>query len=84
MATTAFEDKVSILVEVLQNEEPQWSEFINYNNLGLPYAYGVQRGFFPAGEDVTRLINKTFDILLEVLSIEEDGGFETLQDLLDQ
>lgn len=81
---TAFEDKVSILVEVLQNEEPQWQEFINFNNLGLPYAYGVQRGFFPAGEDVTRLINRTFDILLEVLSIEEDGGFETLQDLLDQ
>lgn len=84
MATTAFEDKVSILVEVLQNEEPQWQEFINFNNLGLPYAYGVQRGFFPAGEDVTRLINRTFEILLEVLSIEEDGGFETLQDLLDQ
>lgn len=84
MATTAFEDKVSILVEVLQNEEPQWAEFINFNNLGLPYAYGVQRGFFPAGEDVTRLINKTFDILLEVLGIKEDGGFETLQDLLDQ
>ena len=81
---TAFEDKVSILVEVLQNEDPQWQEFINFNNLGLPYAYGVQRGFFPAGEDVTRLINRTFDILLEVMGIEEDGGFDTFQDLLDQ
>lgn len=84
MATTAFEDKVSILVEVLQNEQPEWQEFINYNNLGLPFAYGVQRGWFPAGEDVTRLINKTFDILLEVMGIEEDGGFDTFQDLLDQ
>jgi hypothetical protein len=80
MATT-FDNKVSILVEVLQNEEPQWQDFINYNNLGLPFAYGVQRGWFPAGEDVTRLIEKTFDILLQVLDIETDTGFEELEEM---
>jgi hypothetical protein len=80
MATT-LENKISILVEVLQNEEPKWNEFINFNNLGLPYAYGVQRGFFPAGDDVTRLIEKTFGVLLQVLSIDEDRGFETLEEM---
>jgi hypothetical protein len=81
MATT-FGDKVSILSEIFSMEEPtpQWQEFIQFCNLGLPYAYGVQRKFFPAGEDVTRLINKTFDVLLEVLELE-DHNYNSLEEM---
>jgi hypothetical protein len=59
----------------------EWEEFFRYNDLGLPLAYGSGEEILSLSDFGIHLVNETFDLLLEVLGLE-DTGWETIEDIL--
>jgi hypothetical protein len=81
---TTQDNKTSILAELwmeYKNDE-EFDDFMQYNDLGLPLAYAISNGIVDGTEQSEKFINETFELLLTILGIE-DQGFETLNDLLD-
>jgi hypothetical protein len=78
-----FADKAGILgqlwIEFRGDED--FSDFIEYNDLGLPMSYMVAEGLIkecsPTGE---ALIEETFNMFCELLEIT-DEDFEVLEDI---
>lgn len=84
---TTIDNKVSILADLWLNYrmDEDFSDYIEYNDLGLPLAYLVDNGVVKIENEMsTNLINETWDLLLAGLGIDEDTGFETLDNLLDK
>jgi hypothetical protein len=81
---TTFEDKASILADLWLNyrQDVEFADFIEYNDIGLPLAYAIANDIVKTTDIATRFIEETFALLLEGLDIEEDTGFENLDDLL--
>jgi hypothetical protein len=81
--TTSIETKADILadfyVEYKGNE--QFSDFFAYNDLGLPIAYALSNGIVGNTKLAEGFIDETFTLLLEVFGIDEDTGFDTLDDI---
>jgi hypothetical protein len=84
MAQTTFSDKAQILSELWMDYrlDPDFKDFVEYNDLGLPLAYAIANGIVQSNEIADRFVEETFDLLLSGLGIE-DTGFESLLDLLD-
>lgn len=82
MTTTTIESKEIILAELWMNykTDPNFEEFISYNDLGLPLAYVMSTGIAKRTEMSTRFIDETFTLLLGSLEVE-DTGFETLDEV---
>ena len=78
-----FADKAGILgtlwIEFRADED--FSDFIEYNDLGLPMSYMVAEGLIkevsPTGES---LIEETFNMFCELLEITEED-FDALEDI---
>jgi hypothetical protein len=84
--TTTQDNKAVILGDlwVDYKADPEFKDFIEYNDLGLPLAYAIANGIVVVedAERVNQFINETFDLFLVALGIE-DTGFETLDEMLD-
>ena len=82
--TTGFSNRCDILAElwVEYKNDVDFEDFIDYNDLGLPLAYAISVGIVSKSDLAENFINETFDLLLDVLSIEKDTGFDTLADVL--
>lgn len=80
---SAFEDKASILAELWidYRNDDNFTDFIEYNDLGLPLAYAVTEGIVESTTLAAKYIEETFDLLLAAFDIE-DTGFENLEDLI--
>ena len=81
---TTFQDKASILADLWLNyrQDVEFADFIEYNDIGLPLAYAIANEIVVATPIATNFIEETFALLLDGLDIEEDTGFENLDDLL--
>jgi hypothetical protein len=83
---TTFTDKCEILGELWMDyrEDEEFTDFIEYNDLGLPLAYMFSSGIVitPTGQ-AEDIIEETFDIFLTAMNLE-DTGFETLNDVFDK
>lgn len=82
---TSIETKCSILSDLWINYKGDegFADFIEYNDIGLPLAYLLNAGLVkPEGELPHGFINETFDLLLAALDLEEDTGFDDLDQLL--
>ena len=82
--STTFENKCLILADLWMNyrEDEEFIEFIEYNDLGLPLAYAIANGIVEDPNSIAQnFIGESFDLLLAGLEIEEDTGFELLDDL---
>lgn len=82
MATT-FETKLDIIADLWMNfrQDEEFQDFVEYNDLGLPLSYAALNGIAtlsPAGQ---KMIEETFDLLLASMDIQEDVGFESLDDI---
>jgi hypothetical protein len=84
MNETTFENKTSILADVWLNyrDDEEFADFIEYNDLGLPLAYAINSGIVNPTDKAKNFIEETFALLLAGLEIEEDTGFDNLNDLL--
>jgi hypothetical protein len=82
---TSFDNKCAILSEIFVNykDDAEFDDFREYNDIGLPLAYAIANGIVTKTSKAETFIVETFDLLLAGLSIEEDTGFESIEDLLD-
>lgn len=81
--TTPIETRTDILADfyIEYKGDSQFDDFFSYNDLGLPLSYALSTGMVKGTDIANNFINETFDLLLEVLGITEDTGFETLDDI---
>lgn len=84
MESTPFSNKCEILSDlwIQYKSDPDFSDFIVYNDLGLPLAYAVASGIVETNPKLEMFIGETWDLLLSALDITEDTGFDTLTDVL--
>lgn len=82
MTTTSFEDRCSILAELWMNyrNDQNFTDFISYNDLGLPLAYLLDNEIVKSTALSVKFINETFDLLLGSLELK-DNGYVTLDDV---
>ena len=84
MTPTPYSDRIQILADLWMNyrNDEEFVDFIEYNDIGLPLAYILANEIVKPSDMSERFINETFDLLLAGLEIEEDTGFESLDDIL--
>lgn len=83
MNETTFINKCNILSELWLNfrDEANFEDFVNYNDLGLPLAYAISAGIVSETNEAKKFVEEAFDILLATMQIEEDTGYETLDEI---
>jgi len=83
---TSFENKLAILADLWLNHryDEQFLDFVEYNDLGLPLAYAVSEGIVTSTDVAEGFISETFDLLISGMGIDEDTGFESMEDLFGQ
>jgi len=79
---TTFLNKVEILADLFVNygSDPEFVDFIEYNDLGLPLAHLASEGMASITTEGEGYIEETWLLFIESLGIE-DTGFETLDDI---
>lgn len=82
---TSTEKQAEILADLWLNfrDEDDFQDFIEYNDLGLPLAYAINAKIVPLTEQAEKFLNETFALLLAGLNVEEDTGFDSLDEILD-
>jgi hypothetical protein len=82
MPITDFESKALILGQLWVNfkTDDEWSDFMEYNDLGLPLAFAFAEGIINHTPTLEQYINETWDLFIEALDIE-DQGFARLEDI---
>lgn len=83
--TTTFSSKVQILADLWMNyrDDEDFTDFVDYNDIGLPLAYMIDNSIVDNPNAIaSKFIEETFALLLKGLEIQEDTGFETLEDVL--
>lgn len=86
--TTTFDNKIGILADLwmIYRDEPEWKEFIDFHDLGLPLAFMLDNNLIYrntiSNQPAEELINETFALLLKGLDIAEDTGFDSLDDIV--
>jgi hypothetical protein len=80
---TPLSNRTDILADlwIRHKDDPEFIDFVSYNDLGLPLAYALSHGIVDMTEQVEMFINETWDLLIGALNIE-DTGFKTLDEVL--
>lgn len=82
---TTYSNQCLILADLWLNfrDDENFSDFVDYNDIGLPIAYGIANGIVESTEVAERFVGETFDLLLSGLGVE-DTGFELLDDVFSE
>ena len=80
---TDFSNICAILADLYANygEDPGFSEFIEFNDLGLPLAYLEKENLCNVTISGEKYIAETWQLFLASLNLE-DEGFESLDEVL--
>jgi len=83
--STPISVRAEILAELWMGykNDPDYQDFIQYNDLGLPLAYALSNGIIESNLQVEGFVNETFDVLLSELGMEEDPGASDLNELFE-
>jgi hypothetical protein len=81
---TPFETRCNILADLWLSyrDEIDFKDFIQYNDVGLPAAFIVSEELATPNDRLKLMINETFDLLLAAMDLEEDTGFDSIDDML--
>jgi hypothetical protein len=81
--TTPFSNKCQILGELWlrYRDEPEFEDFLEYNDLGLPIAYAIANNIVKSTEMAEKFVDESFDLLLASLQVE-DEDWDNLDELL--
>jgi hypothetical protein len=81
---TKFKNKCAILADLWLNyrNDEQFTEFIEYNDLGLPLAYAIDASIVEKTPLAKTFIEETFDLLVTSLGHKKDKGWITLDKML--
>ena len=82
---TTFDNKTIILSELWLNyrDDEGFRDFIEYNDLALPFAFAISEGLITSQESMVKFIEDAWEILLSTLNID-DADYSKLDDLLEQ
>jgi hypothetical protein len=88
MSKTPFSNQCAVLGGLWLNyrEEAQtneaWSEFFDYNDIGLPLAYLNVEGLANSEgiSEAVDIIRETWEMFCSYIEISPDGKYETIQD----
>lgn len=84
---TQFADKCGILGQLWQEyrDDDNFTEFIEYNDLGLPLAFFIAEGLVHETPLAEQYVNETFDLFIAAIDLteEEIGELDTLNLVLD-
>ena len=80
---TRFETMCSILAELWSNyrQDKELSDFIEYNDLGLPLAFLIDANLVDASPVAKEYVVETWQILLAALGLENDIEWKSLEQL---
>ena len=80
---TPFANRCDILADLWidYKGDPEFADFIQYNDLGLPLAYAISGGIVDSTPICEGFVNETFELFLEGLGLT-DQGFESLSDIV--
>ena len=80
--TTDFSKKVEILGDFYTQfrDNEKMSEFIEFNDIGLPLAYLAGEGLCDISDDGRKYIAETWDLMLNIIGIE-DKGFDHITEI---
>lgn len=83
---TTFENQCAILAELWLDYRyaDDFTDFIAYNDLGLPLAYAIDSGIVEPSDKAMSFVEETYENLLETLAIDIEANFETFGDVLAQ
>ena len=81
---TPFETRCDILADLWMNyrKDDEFQDFAEYNDVGLPAAWMIAEELCTPNDRLKGMIDETFRLLLAALEIQEDTGFDSLDDLL--
>ena len=81
---TPFETRCNILADLWLSyrDEVDFKDFVQYNDVWLPAAFIVSEELATPNDRLKLMINETFDLLLAAMDLEEDTGFESIDDML--
>jgi len=81
--STPFSKRAEILGDLWigYKGDPEFEDFIQYNDLGLPLAYALATDIVGHTPKAEMFVNETFELLLASFSLTDDG-YESLDDLL--
>ena len=65
-------------------EDYDLHELIRYADLSLPLAYFVRCELVTLNEESIKLIDEAYEILMELLDLDLDEGFETLRQVANE
>ena len=83
---TSYENRCIALADLWTDfkDHPDFAEFIEYNNLGLPLAYMLCKGIVDSKPIAETYINESFDLLCELLELDSsDVEVEGIDDLFE-
>jgi hypothetical protein len=91
MSKTPFSKKCEIVgalwlfyrEEARDNED--WSNFFDYNDIGLPMAYCIAQGLVTAVEDgeAEKIIDETWTMLCNYVGVQPEDEFDSLQEMFE-
>ena len=83
-SNTPYLIRTEILADLWLNyrSDENFQDFIEYNDIGLPLAYAISNKIVESTPIAEGFVNETFNLFLAGLEIEEDTGFDSLDDLL--
>ena len=81
--TTPFSNKCQILGELWlrYRTDPEFEDFLEYNDLGLPIAYAIANDIVRSTEMAEKFVDESFDLLLASMDMEDDN-WDNLDELL--
>jgi hypothetical protein len=82
--STTYSNQLAILADLWLNyrQDEEFQDFIEYNDIGLPLAYIIHNEIVKSSDTAEKFVGETFELLLAGLEIDNDTGFETLDDIL--
>jgi hypothetical protein len=80
---TSFESICSILGELWidYKSDKYFKDFIEYNDIGLPIAFLVDSELVEPNDLAKQYVYETWDIFLAALEVNEDMGWESLEEV---
>jgi hypothetical protein len=81
---TDYSKQIDILHEVFYNHlgEEKFEEFASFNDIGLPLAHAIYAGIVESTPMAEELVRQTFTLLLALFDIDQDEGFDSLDQII--
>jgi hypothetical protein len=81
---TPIEKQAEILAQLWMDyrDEDYFRDFFGYADLGFPLSYLLTQNVVTRNAETDKFIGDTWEMLLSLCGLEEDEGYEDLEDVL--